>query len=77
MFLQEFNWIASIQIGLALVITAFFISLFYLPKSTRKRDQPDDPDITLTHLKYLYIECYTMIIGGLLLMTVGILLPLF
>jgi len=72
---EQLNWLIGIVIGVVLIAMGYCISIFYLPKKTRKKDNPDNPDITLTHLKYLYLESYTLMLGGLFLVVLGLLLP--
>jgi hypothetical protein len=67
---QDLNWLIGIGIGVALIVVGFCISLFYLPKKA------DNPDVTLSQLKYLYLESYTLIVGGLFLATLSLVLTI-
>jgi len=65
---QEFNWIVGIGIGVALIVLGWWMSFSRFPKKT------DSPDITILHLKWFYLESYTLIVGGLFLVTLSLLL---
>jgi hypothetical protein len=67
---QDFNWLIGIGIGVILIIVGYYLSFFYLPKKAA------NPDITLLQLKYLYLESFTLIIGGLFLVTLSLLLTI-
>lgn len=61
------GWI-GIVIGIALVMIGYFTSLSYLPKKSK------DPDVTLTHFKYLHLESLTLVLGGLFIIILSLLL---
>jgi hypothetical protein len=63
------SWI-GILIGVALIGIGYTVSLLYLPnKST-------NPQVTLSHLKYFYLESLALILGGLLLVIISLLLAI-
>lgn len=61
------GWIGII-LGIVPVMIGFFTSLGYLPKKSQ------DPDVTLSHLKYLHLESLVLVIGGLFIVILSLLL---
>ena len=62
-----YGWI-GIAIGIVLVIIGYVTSLSYLPNKSKH------PDVTLSHLKYLHLESFVLIIGGLFIIVLSLLL---
>ena len=65
------GWI-GIGIGIALVVIGFFTSIWHLPNKSEK-----NPDVTLTHLRYWYLESFMLILGGLFIVVLSLLLLTF
>jgi len=61
------SWI-GILIGVAFVGAGYALSLLYLPKKST------NPQVTLSHLRYFYLESLALIIGGILLVITSLLL---
>jgi len=63
------NWI-SILIGVALIVIGYIVSLLYLPNKSA------NPQVTLMHLRYFYLESLALILGGLLIVIISLFLEI-
>lgn len=62
---MRYGWI-GILIGLALIFISYYTPLRYLPKKL------ENSDVTLSHLRYLYLESFTLILGGLFIIVLDL-----
>lgn len=63
------SWV-GIFIGIALILIGYAMSLLYLPNKSA------NPQVTLSHLRYFYLESLALILGGLLLVVISLLLTI-
>jgi len=58
-------WV-SIIIGIAVLIGGYLTSIMFVPKKS------ENPNVTLFHLRYVYLVSFTLIIAGLILIILGV-----
>jgi hypothetical protein len=63
------SWV-GIFIGVALILIGYAVSLLVLP------NEYTNPQVTLTHIRYFYVESLALILGGLFIVIISLLLSI-